>query len=324
MTTGNPEDATEAPYPVRGTIANGVATLTASELGSMPGNAMSELVWEPPGRGEPFAEVLVDFRREDETDFGSLQRLPRTAVRAMLTGLDNDRNYFARVRTKNPIGPSVARIIRVTSTADQQPQPPPPADSNLVEAAYAQETGSVVLILATITHRELNTPLRIVNNTEAITSRGNEFVAFPFEAVLPTETDEEPGAAKASGGNFFRLNAPTAVQTLVNALGSGDRLIFALSRERVVVDTTLPAVTIDNVSQEISRAIRDLTDAPSVRLEVVLAHAPDVVERTYPTFKLRHAEWDPWAVTGDLMLDDLRTESFPPGEFSPAYFPGLF
>ena len=40
----------------------------------------------------------------------------------------------------------------------------------------------------------LEAPIRVVNNIEAVTSNGNEFVALPFDIELPDE-GERPGEA---------------------------------------------------------------------------------------------------------------------------------
>lgn len=60
-------------------------------------------------------------------------------------------------------------------------------------AATARETGEVFLVLLTLSHPDMMVPVRLVSNTEAITSRGQAFVAFPFDITLPQEgTDSIP------------------------------------------------------------------------------------------------------------------------------------
>lgn len=60
------------------------------------------------------------------------------------------------------------------------------------QSLFAAHTGTVWLVLLTIDHDELDEPIRVVNNTVNITSRGNEFIAFPFEVELPQEREESP------------------------------------------------------------------------------------------------------------------------------------
>ena len=80
---------------------------------------------------------------------------------------------------------------------------------------------------------------------------------------------------------------------------------------------------IDNVSQEIAQAVRSISSAPTVKIEVVRAADPDVVELSLDGFRLRNVNWDADSVRGALVLDDIATEPYPAGIFSPAGFPGL-
>ena len=80
---------------------------------------------------------------------------------------------------------------------------------------------------------------------------------------------------------------------------------------------------IDNVSTEIAEAVRSITTAPSVKIEVIRAADPDTVELALDGFLLRNVQWDASAVTGALALEDIVTEPYPAGIFSPAGFPGL-
>ncbi len=55
----------------------------------------------------------------------------------------------------------------------------------LQRAIYSQDTAEVVLLLLTIAHPNLVSPIRVVNNLEPITSQGYTWAAFPFEISLP-------------------------------------------------------------------------------------------------------------------------------------------
>lgn len=62
-----------------------------------------------------------------------------------------------------------------------------------------------VFELITITHADLDNPLRYVNNNpnESVISQGNLYVAFPFELILPNR-DEDLPRARISVGNVNR------------------------------------------------------------------------------------------------------------------------
>lgn len=58
-------------------------------------------------------------------------------------------------------------------------------------ALYAQSTSVVPLMLLTIDHDDLVTPIRLVSNIVDIVSRGNTYSAFPFRPMIPPADAEE-------------------------------------------------------------------------------------------------------------------------------------
>lgn len=56
---------------------------------------------------------------------------------------------------------------------------------------FAQSSDDPLLILLTIDHDSLSAPIRLVNNTVNITSNSNEFVAWPFEFILPQDSPDQ-------------------------------------------------------------------------------------------------------------------------------------
>ena len=150
--------------------------------------------------------------------------------------------------------------------------------AEFIRSAFASETDEIWLILLTISHADLTDDIRVVHNTENVTSRGDLFVGFAFELSLPLDSHERPPVAE---------------------------------------------LRIDNVSQEIALAIRSISSAPSVKIEIIRAADPGTVELSLDGFMLRDVSWDAASVTGSLTLDDIATEPYPAGIFSPASFPGL-
>ena len=53
-------------------------------------------------------------------------------------------------------------------------------------AAFASETGEVFIALITIAHPNLTQPIRVSSDGVNTVSRGNTFLAFPFEYTPPT------------------------------------------------------------------------------------------------------------------------------------------
>lgn len=59
------------------------------------------------------------------------------------------------------------------------------------DAIYNPETQEIILPLLTISHDSLPEPYRFVANTEAITSRGNEYTPLAFRFTLPDNVNSE-------------------------------------------------------------------------------------------------------------------------------------
>lgn len=76
-------------------------------------------------------------------------------------------------------------------------------------AAIAAETSEVYLVLLTIDHADLAEPLRFVANTEAITSRGETYEAFPFAFIPPEEREGAPARATLQIDNVDQRIAAT-------------------------------------------------------------------------------------------------------------------
>lgn len=76
--------------------------------------------------------------------------------------------------------------------------------STVVEALNAQTTDNVFLVLLTVSHPDFTT-VRLVNNTEDITSNGNVHSAFPFSIILPPDSEEFQPRIKVEVVNVTKL-----------------------------------------------------------------------------------------------------------------------
>lgn len=81
-------------------------------------------------------------------------------------------------------------------------------------AMFSREYSGVCLLLLTIDHPNLALPIRLVQNTEDVTSRGNVFTAFPFQITFPSDEEGRLGNSTITIDNIER--------TLLSALGSID------------------------------------------------------------------------------------------------------
>lgn len=71
-------------------------------------------------------------------------------------------------------------------------------------ALYASSTSNCFLVLLDITSTELAQPLRVVNNTEPVTSNGNVYQSIGFTFVLPAETENTVESANLTLDNVDR------------------------------------------------------------------------------------------------------------------------
>lgn len=92
------------------------------------------------------------------------------------------------------------------------------------------------------------------------------------------------------------------------------------------IGDSLPQVTlsIDNVSREIVDAVRNMDDAPSISLEVVLASSPDTVEVGPFPLTVKTVDYDAMKVEFLLTFEESLLDGFPAQRFTPDLYPGLF
>ena len=61
--------------------------------------------------------------------------------------------------------------------------------TTVVQALFSQTTDNVFLVLTEFSHSSFAT-VRVVNNTQGVTSSGNAYVPFPFTVILPPDTED--------------------------------------------------------------------------------------------------------------------------------------
>lgn len=121
----------------------------------------------------------------------------------------------------------------------------PAAADSYTAAAYDADTTDVILVLLTISHSDLSSPIRVVNNTENITSRGNEFIGYPFDVILPDNRDDAPPRAQLTIDNVSREIAQ-AIRTISSRATIEIEVIRASDPDTVEHD--FPNFQLDNVT----------------------------------------------------------------------------
>lgn len=75
--------------------------------------------------------------------------------------------------------------------------------TNLLNEMFSQQSGDPFLTLVTLSHPSFDT-VRIVNNTVNITSRGEEYLAFPMRITLPTDDGDSAREVSIEFDNVSR------------------------------------------------------------------------------------------------------------------------
>jgi hypothetical protein len=97
-------------------------------------------------------------------------------------------------------------------------------------SANAQSTDEVWLVLLTIEHNEIDAPIRVVNNTEDIVSRGQTYIGFPFDFELPGEDADAPTKARRRIVEAVRtISSPPLVTLEVILASAPDTVEFSFS-----------------------------------------------------------------------------------------------
>lgn len=73
----------------------------------------------------------------------------------------------------------------------------------LKQDAFANSS-DLPLVLLTIAHADLVTPIRVANNKVAVTSNGEIYIGFPFEIILPDTSEDSPPRSKLRINNVSR------------------------------------------------------------------------------------------------------------------------
>lgn len=160
------------------------------------------------------------------------------------------------------------------------------------EEALAQDTKEVYLVLLTITHPDLaqlgiDYPEIGISNGELRLVRNTVDITSRTKVFM------------AFGFEFTRPNEGSPARSVAS-------------------------IQMDNVDQRISLLLTELTTKPTVKVEIVLASNPDVVEQVLPNFKLSGVSWDADVIEGELSVENDSAEPVTAYEFNPKWSPAIF
>lgn len=153
-------------------------------------------------------------------------------------------------------------------------------------AVNAPETDEVFVALLVINDVGIDGPLRFCNNVESIFSKADDPDALAQEYL----------------GWPFGLALPDERDDQI----TGIRL------------------EIDNVDPRIIQAVRPLTVAPLLRLYIVLARSPDLIEAGPIEGRVDSIDYNAQTISATLRGPQVLAEPFPGRTFIPSEWPALF
>jgi hypothetical protein len=132
--------------------------------------------------------------------------------------------------------------------------------TKLIQAALAENTAEVFLMLLTFNHETFAEPIRLVNNLEDITSRGNVYMAFPFSLALPVDDGDSLPTVEISCENAS-LELIDELRSLVSPMSVTLELILASTPdyiEQSIADMRVSGIEYDAQNLKLTANIDDL------------------------------------------------------------------
>jgi len=143
-------------------------------------------------------------------------------------------------------------------------------------AVLEQNTDEVFLWLLTIEHAASGTVHRLVNNLDSVVSRGNTYMAFPFQFVLPEDDGSTLPTIQISVDNVS-LELIEIIRSYGTGITISAEIILASAPnvvEYAIDDLTLIDTTYDKSSITLTAQIQDLLNQRFP--------ADDYLPRTFP------------------------------------------
>jgi uncharacterized protein DUF1833 len=83
-------------------------------------------------------------------------------------------------------------------------------------------------------------------------------------------------------------------------------------------------IDFDNVSLEMIRNIRSVTEAISVRIDMILASMPDVIQMTIDNLSIGNITYNAKRITAAIVMDNFLSVEMTSERYTPSNYPGLF
>lgn len=128
--------------------------------------------------------------------------------------------------------------------------------TDALKAIYAPHTTEAFLILLTLDHETLHEPLLISSDAVNTTSRGKDYISFPFELVLPDDRENTTPRARLVIDNVSR-EVLSAIKLLNTA--PSIKMEIVRSGDPDTVEAAFPDFKLTNIKYNALTIQGDLT-----------------------------------------------------------------
>jgi len=141
--------------------------------------------------------------------------------------------------------------------------------------------------------------------------------------------------AQESGDPFLALVTLThttftarLVNNTVDVISRGDTYLAFPMKIRLPVDDGETArdfsIEFDNVSLDLITQLRSVTGDIGVKIELILASHPDVVQMSHTDLLLRSVSYNSQRVSARIVLDSFLAVEMTSERYTPSIYPGMF
>jgi hypothetical protein len=143
--------------------------------------------------------------------------------------------------------------------------------SRALTSIFAHQTDEVWLVLLTLDHPDFEEPLRFVNNVEAIVSRGEIYIPFPFMVEFPGQDPEAVGEARLRIDNIDRqiVNTIREIQSPPDA-----KFEVIIAADADTIEAKFEGLTLRNASYDVQQVTGSLRYEEMVSEPVSLEMTP--------------------------------------------------
>jgi len=115
------------------------------------------------------------------------------------------------------------------------------------QSLFHSETSDRFIVLITISHPSISTPIRVCSNSQDIISRGQAYYAYPFQLQLPDSTSDQPPKAQ--------LQIDNVTPEIINALRTittSPTITFEIVRAENlnVVEVSMPNFILNSIQYD--------------------------------------------------------------------------